>query len=402
MHRETIEFTNDANVTLNGILHHAVGEARALAVFAHCFTCTARSKAAVAISRQLSRLGIATLRFDFTGLGESDGEFAQSNFSTNVADIEAAVAELERRFGMPVELLVGHSLGGTAVLAAAENLPQVRAIATLGAPSQPAHVSRLIHKTTVAERDDVVEVNLGGRPFTIGKQLFEDLAAQSDPERFAKLRAAILVMHAPLDAIVEIDNASEIFLHAKHPKSFVSLDHADHLLSDEADAEYAARVISTWSRRYLSRPMPAEPSEDEAEGPDAVATTRGGSFLTALDVGGHQLIADEPAGVGGENLGPAPTKLLSAALAACTSMTLQMYARHKGLSLDAVTTEVRHAKETRESGDRKETISVFERAIEVVGELDEAQRKRLIEIAERCPVHRTLEGEVRIETREAG
>ncbi len=400
MHRETIEFTNAADVALNGILHHAVGEARALAVFAHCFTCTARSKAAVTISRQLARLGIATLRFDFTGLGESEGEFAQSNFSTNVADIEAAVAELERRFDMPVELLVGHSLGGTAVLVAAEKLPQVRAIATLGAPARPEHVGRLIRRTTVAEHDEALEVNLGGEPFKIGKQLFDDLAAQSNPERFAALRAAILVMHAPLDAVVEIDNATEIFMHAKHPKSFVSLDHADHLLSDETDAEYAAHVISTWSGRYLSHPLPGEPSEDAADGPDAVATTRGGSFLTALDVGGHQLIADEPAGVGGENLGPAPTKLLSAALAACTSMTLQMYARHKGIRLDAAKTEVRHTKETRGSGKDKQTISTFERAIELSGDLEPAQRERLIEIAERCPVHRTLSGEVRIETRE--
>lgn len=400
MHRETIEFTNDANIALSGILHNAVGEARALAVFAHCFTCTARSKAAVAISRQLARLGVATLRFDFTGLGESDGEFAQSNFSTSIADIEAAVATLEARFDMPVELLVGHSLGGTAVLAAAAQLPQVRAVATLGAPARPEHVTRLIEKSTVQDREDAVEVNLGGRPFTIGRQLFADLAANSDPSRFADLRAAVLVMHAPLDTIVAIENASEIFLNAKHPKSFVSLDHADHLLSKEADAEYAARVISTWSRHYLSHPMPPEPRDDEAPPADAVAVTRGGSFLTALDVGGHQLIADEPAGVGGENLGPAPTSLLSAALAACTSMTLQMYAKHKKLPLEHVSTEVRHAKEKRESGNKNETISVFERVIEIIGDLDAAQRKRLIEIAERCPVHRTLHGEVRIDTRE--
>lgn len=400
MHRETIEFTNDAKIALNGILHHAVGETRALAVFAHCFTCTARSKAAVTISRQLARLGIATLRFDFTGLGESEGEFAQSNFSTNVGDIEAAVAELERRFDMAVELLVGHSLGGTAVLAAAGKLPQVRAVATIGAPAQPEHVGKLIHKSTVAERDNVLEVNLGGRPFTIGRQLFDDLAAHSNPAAFAGLRAAVLVMHAPLDGIVEIANASEIFLNAKHPKSFVSLDHADHLLSSGADAEYAARVISTWSRHYLSEPVPAEPGDEDSPAANAIAVTRGGSFLTALDVGGHQLIADEPAGVGGENLGPAPTSLLSAALAACTSMTLQMYARHKKLPLEHVTTEVRHSKEKRTSGDKEETSSVFERAIEVIGDLDAAQRKRLIEIAERCPVHRTLTGEVRITTRE--
>ncbi|MGD2166524.1 MAG: alpha/beta fold hydrolase [Gammaproteobacteria bacterium] len=401
MHRETIEFRNDADIALNGILHHAVGDTRALAVFAHCFTCTARSKAAVTICRQLARLGIATLRFDFTGLGESEGEFAQSNFSTSVADIQSAVAELERRFDTPVELLIGHSLGGTAVLTAAGRLPQVRAVATLGAPARPEHISKLIHRSTVATSDDVLEVDLGGRPFTIGRQLFDDLAAHSQPERFAELRAAILVMHAPLDGIVEIANASEIFLHAKHPKSFVSLDDADHLLSREADAEYAARVISTWSRRYLIAAESSAPAEDEREGPDATAVTRGGSFLTAIDVGGHALIADEPASVGGENLGPAPTKLLSAALAACTCMTLQMYARHKGLPLERVSAEIRHSKQTRETGDGKETISTFDRVVELSGELDAAQRTRLIEIAERCPVHRALTGKVHINTREA-
>jgi putative redox protein len=392
MHRETVDFTNAANIELHGILHHAVGHTRALAVFAHCFTCTARSKAAVAISRQLARLGIATLRFDFTGLGESDGEFAQSNFSTSINDIESAVAELEQRFDKPVELLVGHSLGGTAVLAAAARLPQVRAVATLGAPAKPEHVSRLIRRSAVAEREDALEVNLGGRAFTIGRQLFDDLAAHSAPERFASLRAALLVMHAPLDAIVEIGNATEIFINAKHPKSFVSLDHADHLLSEEADAEYAARIISVWSRHYLSEPTPAEPGDDASPAADAVAVTRGGSFLTELTLGGHQLIADEPAAAGGENLGPAPSTLLSAALAACTSMTLQMYAQHKQLPLEHVKTQVRHSKEDK--------TSVFDRVIEVIGELDEAQRKRLIEIAERCPVHRTLSGEIRIDTRE--
>jgi len=401
MHRQTLEFTNAAGVALHGILHHAVGDARALAVFAHCFTCTARSKAAVTIARQLARLGIATLRFDFTGLGESEGEFSQSNFTTSVADIVAAVRRLEQQFGMPVELLVGHSLGGTAAVTAALELPQVRAVATLGAPADPEHVAGLIHAATRETRDDVLEVNLGGQPFTIGKQLFDDLAAQPMPERVAELRAALLVMHAPLDAIVSIENASELFLNARHPKSFVTLDHADHLLSNEADAQYAARVIATWAGRSLSAAEKAAPQEDAAAGPDALATTRGGSFLTALDVGGHMLISDEPASVGGENLGPAPTRLLSAALAACTSMTLQMYAARKGLDLDRVATEVRHSKSTRESGGSKETISVFERTIELVGELDDAERRRLIEIAERCPVHRTLTGEVRIDTRES-
>jgi uncharacterized OsmC-like protein/pimeloyl-ACP methyl ester carboxylesterase len=401
MHRQTLEFDNAAGVALHGILHEAVGDTRALAVFAHCFTCTARSKAAVTISRQLARLGIATLRFDFTGLGESDGDFASSNFTTSVADLTAAAKALEERCGMPVELLVGHSLGGTAVLAAALALPQVRAVATLGAPARPDHVAKLIRESTVASHDDRLEVNLGGQSFTIARQLFDDLSAHALPERVAELRAALLVMHAPLDGIVEIANATEIFLNAKHSKSFVSLDHADHLLTSEADAQYAARVISTWSQHYLSTPEHREPDEDAPDAPQAIATTHGGSFLTALDVGGHALISDEPAAHGGENLGPAPTDLLSAALAACTSMTLQMYATHKGLPLDRVTTAVRHSKERRDGGAAKESVSVFERSVEIIGELDPEQRARLIEIAGRCPVHRTLTGEIRIDTQEA-
>ena len=400
MHRQTFEFENAAGIRLRGILHHAVGDARALAVFAHCFTCTSRSKAAVTIARYLARLGIATLRFDFTGLGESEGEFAESNFTTSVADVVAAALSLEERLGMPVELLVGHSLGGTAALAAALELPRVRAVATLAAPANPEHVTGLIRAATTATNDETLEVNIGGRPFTVGRQLFDDLAAQAMPERLGKLRAALLVMHAPLDAIVEIDNASDIFLNARHPKSFVTLDHADHLLTDPADAEYAARVIATWSSHYLSSPDSVEPGEEAAEGVDATATTRGGSFLTSLDVGGHALISDEPAEVGGENLGPAPTRLLSAALAACTSMTLQMYASRKRLRLERVATAVRHSKEAAGGGDAAQ-ITVFERSIELVGELTDDQRKRLIEIAERCPVHRTLSGEVRIDTREA-
>jgi len=401
MHRETIEFANPDGHKLSGILHHAVGDPRALAVFAHCFTCTARSKAAVTICRELARLGIATLRFDFTGLGESEGEFSATNFTTNLGDIAAAAAALEQHFAMPVELLVGHSLGGTAVLSAATDLPQVRAVATLGAPANPEHIARLVHASTVAEHPDALEVQIGGQPFKVGRQLFEDFGAHSMPERLSRLRAAVLVMHAPLDAIVEIENASEIFLGAKHPKSFVSLDTADHLLSGEGEAEYAARVIAAWSRRYLTKKDRLEPSADAAPGADAVATTHGGSFLTSLDVGGHALIADEPAGVGGENLGPTPTRLLAAALAACTSMTLQMYARHKGLSVDRVATRVSISKETQPTPTADETVNVFDRTIELVGELDDAQHRRLIEIAERCPVHRTLTGQVRIDTREA-
>lgn len=395
MRKETVEFTNAAGNTLHGIVHHAVGKPRALAVFAHCFTCSANSKAAVAISTSLARQGVSTLRFDFTGLGESDGEFGATNFSTSVADVVAATKDFEQRLGQAVEILVGHSLGGTAALMAGLELPQVRAIATLGAPADPAHVTGLIRKATVSESADSVEVNLAGQSFSIDKQLFDDLSAQAMPERVARLRAAILVMHSPLDDIVEISNASQIFLNALHPKSFVTLDNADHLLTNARDADYAGSLIATWAERYLSE------SRREPAAADATATTLGGGFVTALDIGGHSLIADEPAGVGGEDLGPAPTALLSGALAACTSMTLQMYARRKGLALDQVTVAVNAQREMKEVDGEKRMHTQFERTITLDGELDSAQRGRLIEIAERCPVHRTLEGEVEFSTREA-
>lgn len=393
MHTEKVEFKNDSGILLSGALHYPLGELRAVAVFAHCFTCTAASKAAVIVSRQLAHHGVAVLRFDFTGLGESDGEFADSNFSTSVADIIAAADFLERRFGR-VDLCIGHSLGGTAALAAATQRKRFAAVVTIGAPARAEHVARLLGD---APEMGAVRVNLGGRPFTIKRQFFDDLAAQPAAALLRKLRGALLVMHAPLDDVVEIDNASDIFLNALHPKSFVTLDSADHLLTRDQDARYVADVIVAWSSRYLP---PAEPARDTGW---VTATTGAEGFTTAITAAGHVLFGDEPAELGGAGLGPSPYDFLSTALAACTSMTLQMYARHKRLDLRAATTRVRHGKihaaDCEECETKEGRIDQLQREIELTGELDGATRNRLLEIADRCPVHKTLKGEIRIVTR---
>lgn len=394
MHTENVEFKNDTGIVLGGVLHHSLGAPRAIALFAHCFTCTAQSKAAVTVSQRLAQHGIAVLRFDFTGLGESGGEFADSTFSTSVADIIAAASYLDARFGR-IDLAIGHSLGGTAVLAAATEHKRFAAVVTIGAPARAEHVKHLLG--AAPEAGEAVRVNLGGRPFTIKRQFFDDLAEQPAPSLLRKLRAALLVMHAPLDDIVEIENASEIFLNAVHPKSFVTLDSANHLLTNNADAEYAADVIVAWSSRYLPA---AEPASD-TEWVTATTGTRG--FTTAITAAGHALIGDEPAEGGGANLGPSPYDYLSAALASCTSMTLQMYARHKKLHLRTATTRVRHSRIHATDCDECETrdgrIDRFEREIELDGDLDAAARKRMREIADRCPVHKTLSAEIQILTR---
>jgi uncharacterized OsmC-like protein/alpha-beta hydrolase superfamily lysophospholipase len=394
MHTEQVEFKNDSGIVLRGVLHHALGAPRAIALFAHCFTCTAKSKAAVTVSRRLATHGITVLRFDFTGLGESSGEFADSNFSTSVADIVAAAAFMEGRFGR-IDLALGHSLGGTAVLAAATEHARFAAVVTIAAPARAEHVKRLLGEAP--QGSESVPVNLGGRSFSIKRQFFDDLAEQPAPSFIRKLRAALLVMHAPLDDVVEIENASEIFLHAVHPKSFVTLDDANHLLTNDADAEYAADVIVAWSSRYL----PAAARSADAEW--VTATTGSEGFTTALEAAGHTLIGDEPTDVGGSDLGPSPYDYLGVALASCTSMTLQMYARHKKLDLRAATTRVRHRKihavDCAECETKDGRIDELEREIELDGDLDEATRRRMLEIADRCPVHKTLLAEIRIVTR---
>lgn len=395
-----VSFENRDGVTLTGILDRPPGDPRATALFAHCFTCSKDLKAANRIARALTDAGIAVLRFDFTGLGQSGGEFADSNFSTNISDLVDAAAWLSDELGGP-ELLVGHSLGGTAVLAAAADIPGSKVVATIGSPAEPAHLHHMLHGDEERIRSEgEAKVDLGGRPFTIKQQFVEDLDRHDMKATIGALRKPLIVFHAPLDAIVEIENASDIFLAAKHPKSFVSLDKADHLLTREQDAAYVGQVLAAWAGRYLGS------AGKDTMTPDSdvtVATTGAKGFRTEIVAAGHALVADEPASVGGDNTGPTPYDLLSAALASCTTMTLQMYARHKKIDLEQARVSIRHSKiHAEDCADCESTdgkIDEFERELELIGDLTDAQRERMLEIADRCPVHKTLHGEVKVRTR---
>jgi putative redox protein len=372
----------------------------ATALFAHCFTCSKDIPAARRIAARLSSMGIAVLRFDFTGLGHSEGEFENTNFTTNVQDLVAASAELARR-GMCPSLLVGHSLGGAAVLKAAPEMKNIKAVVTLGAPFDPEHVTKnFTDALPQIIRDGVAEVSLGGRPFRISNDFLQDIAKGKLTPAIASLNAALLVLHAPRDATVSIDNASEIFLAAKHPKSFITLDGADHLLSRAEDAEYAADVIATWAKRYIDLPSPAPPI-GTPEGVLRVSEADPNGFLQDVQSGPHHLLADEPAAYGGTNKGLTPYGFLSAGLGACTSMTIRMYARRKGWPLTSVSVDVTHDKvHGQDAGtETKSKIDSFVRTITLQGDLDDSQRARLLEIADRCPVHQSLERSNHIETK---
>lgn len=374
---------------------------RGSALFAHCFTCSKNLNAVVNISRALTREGLAVLRFDFTGLGESEGEFAATNFSSNVGDLVAAAEFMERR-GTPVHLLVGHSLGGAAALVAAPRIASLRAVATLCAPAEATHVTQLLGASAEeVEAAGEATVELGGRPFRVRRQLLEDLRGARVDEALRALEAPLLVMHSPADRIVELDHATRIFRAARGSRSFVSLDDADHLLSEKNDAQYAGRVIAAWASRYL--PVPPDPTVRQlAEEGRVVTVTRGGAFRTEVATGRHCLVADEPVAVGGADAGPSPYDLLLAALGACTGMTLRMYADRKQWPLEETTVRLRHGKvhalDEEHPGAPGALVDRVERELELDGPLDAEQRARLLEIAERCPVHRTLSARVRVET----
>lgn len=399
-----LSFTGSAGADLSALLDvPADGEADAYAVFAHCFTCSKDLKAVGAIARTLIRERIAVLRFDFTGLGQSGGDFADTTFSSNVEDLVAAAGYLAREEREPA-LLVGHSLGGAAVLQAAHRLPTVRAVATLGAPADPAHVLKHVESSRRdIERDGEATVRIAGRPFRIGRQFLEDLEEENMRAAIGDLRRALLVMHSPVDEVVGIDSAARIYEAARHPKSFVSLDDADHLLTDAADARYVGRVLAAWASAYL----PARDDREDAApaGVGVVTRTPASGFRTEIVAGPHTLIADEPLAVGGTNEGPTPYDLLAGALGACTGMTLRMYAERKGWPLEEVWVRLVHGRVHAEHGgaceDPKSCLESIRREVRIVGpELDAGQRTRLLEIADRCPVHRTLEAGVRIVTEE--
>lgn len=374
----------------------------ATAVFAHCFTCGKDIAAARRISRRLCAMGIAVLRFDLTGLGHSGGEFANTTFATNAEDLVRAAQALEAR-GHPPALLVGHSLGGAAVLKAAPDIASARAVVAIGAPSDPAHVTRVFgDRLDEIRREGAAEVTLAARTVTIGRAFLDDIAEAKLTDAIGAMGKALLVLHSPVDEVVGIDNASDIFLAAKHPKSFVTLDDADHLLSRPEDAEYAAEVIAAWAGRYVDLPAPPPP-EGAPEGVVRVSESDAGGFLQDVSAGPrHHLLADEPKDRGGTDEGMTPYQLLAAALGTCTSMTLRLYARRKDWPLAHVSVDVTHEKLHAEDKDHEGRIDRLDRTIHLEGDLTDDQRQRLLQIADRCPVHRTLTGEIRIETALAG
>jgi uncharacterized OsmC-like protein/alpha-beta hydrolase superfamily lysophospholipase len=404
MPAERFDFANAQGQTLAALLDLPPGEPRAYALFAHCFTCGKDVHAAKRIAEGLTALGIAVLRFDFTGLGASEGEFANTTFSSNVADLVAAAVELRRKRRAPA-ILIGHSLGGTAVLAAASQVAEARAVVTIAAPCDPAHVTGLFkeHLDEIGAKGEV-KVALGGRQFRIKRSFIDDLAEHMLLEHIGSLRKALLVFHSPTDEIVGIDNASRIFTAAKHPKSFVSLAGADHLLSARSDASYVANVIHAWAERYLEMPADAPQLPDDAN-TVVVRETGRGRFQQEVAVGRHRFLADEPVGVGGLDSGPGPYDLVLAGLGACTSMTLRLYAERKALPLERTVVRLSHSKIHAADCENCETkegmIDRIERVITLSGNLDADQRGRLMEIADKCPVHRTLTSEIDIRTTEA-
>ncbi len=399
MSREKIEFTNAENIKLAGLLETPDGDQppTSYALFAHCFTCGKDVTAASRIARALARQGIAVLRFDFTGLGNSDGDFANSNFSSNVQDLNAAAGWLRNEHAAP-RLLIGHSLGGAAVLSAAHQIDEVEAVCTIAAPATASHVRHLFQDALPQiQQAGTARVKLGLREFNVKQQLLDDLDEYVSTEHIGRLRRALLVFHSPVDNIVPIEEAATIYQAAKHPKSFVSLDKADHLLGNARDAEYVAATLATWAGRYIEPPQAAEAAgvaQEIVEGA-VLITEDNHKFLRGLHTTSHHLQADEPASFGGGNAGPTPYDLLLMSLGACTSMTLRMYANRDNLPLEDV--QVRliheriHADDCAECEDAEGHIERITRRIRLSGDLDEKQKERLIQIADRCPVHRTLE-----------
>jgi uncharacterized OsmC-like protein/alpha-beta hydrolase superfamily lysophospholipase len=401
MRTERLEFPNARGEKLAALLDLPLGRPAAFALFAHCFTCGKDNLAAKRIAERLAMCGIGVLRFDFTGLGTSEGDFADTHFSSNIDDLVAAADFLRASHGAPA-ILIGHSLGGAAVLAAAHRIADARAVVTIAAPCDPAHVTGLFKEQVDKIREQgEVEVSLAGRPFRIKREFLDDISEQRITERVADLRKALLILHSPTDDTVSIDNASRIFLAARHPKSFVSLAGADHLLSKKSDAAYVANVIAAWAERYLE--ASAERSDEQIEaGIVLVRETGDGKFQQEVLSGPHRFLADEPVKVGGQDSGPGPYDLLLAGLGACTSMTLRLYADSKKLPLKRVTVRLTHNKIHAEDCLNCETkegmVDRIDRTITFEGALDADQRKRLLEIADKCPVHRTLKSEIDIRT----
>jgi uncharacterized OsmC-like protein/esterase/lipase len=401
MNPKPLLFENRKKLKLAANLYVPLDQApRFYALFAHCFTCTKNFSAVTQICTALSQQGIAVMSFDFTGLGRSEGEFQDSSFSANISDLSDAAAFLAEHYQAP-KLLVGHSLGGAAVIYAAAQLESIEAIATIAAPAYPAHVKNLFQdKIEEIEANGSGKVNIGGRPFRINKAFIDDLE-QKPMESFLKnLKKSILIFHSPQDTIVAISNAAALYQAAFHPKSFISLDGADHLLSNPIDSQYIGEVIATWSSRYV-KPS-AEATVNDLKGNQVLVRLAGEGYTTEIKTPFHHLLADEPAEVGGANLGPTPYDLLMASLGSCTAMTLRMYAERKKWSLKEVSVYLNHDKvhldDSKAPEDSGTKVSQFTRIIQLEGDLDNEQRQRLLEISNRCPVHKTLQDEIIIQT----
>ncbi len=391
MKSEKLAFKNKEGVQLSARLDLPSNQAaREFALFAHCFTCNKNLTAIKQISRALTQEGFGVLVFDFTGLGNSEGEFESTSFSSNIEDLESAVDFLKNNYKAP-SIIIGHSLGGAAAIFTASRNETLKAVVTIGAPYDPAHVEHLISNSKEQiEKEGKAEVNIGGRPFTIGKSFLEDLNTHYPKDIIKSLRRPLLILHSPQDNIVGIENAASIYAAAHHPKSFISLDGADHLMSNKVDSFYAGLMIANWVIRYLPEAEEKKLKSDSA----VVVATDSSSFTTDIKAGKHRLIADEPESIGGNDFGPTPYGYLTAALGACTSMTIQMYAKRKEWPLKEVIVHLNHSKDyytdakTCETSESK--IDQFERKIELIGDLNEEQKKRLLEIADKCPVHKSL------------
>lgn len=400
--RTKLDFPGTDGLKIAGLLETPDGSPRAFVLFAHCFTCGKDVVAASHIARSLVARGYAVLRFDFTGLGSSDGDFANSSFSSNITDLIHAADYLREHYRAPA-LLIGHSLGGAAVLAAAHAVPEAVGVVTIGAPSDPRHVTKQFACDLEAiERDGSAQVTLAGRPFTIKKEFLDDLEHQHQQERVAHLNKALLIFHSPVDVTVSISEAEQIYRMAKHPKSFVSLDDADHLLTKARDSEYVAMTIAAWASRFIADATAIAQEETSLPSGHVMVCEKNKKFTRTVLSDHHVWAADEPTSVGGSDLGPDPYEHLLAALGTCTSMTIRMYANHKKIALDNVTVELEHDRQHVEDcvdcNSEPRKIEILRKVITLEGKLSQQQRQRLLEIADRCPVHQTLHGDLKITT----
>lgn len=370
------------------------------AVFANCFTSNKNFKAIRYITQSLTAEGFGVLSFDFTGLGESEGNFAGTAFSSSVDDLICAANYLKENYVAPT-LIVGHSLGGAAVILAASQVDEIKAVVTSGTPSARQHVRNLL-KSGIEEIEEngVAEVDIGGRPFTVKKEFIDDLVNQKLPGVVKQIRKSYLGLHSAQDTIVGIENESELYLAVRHPRSFISPDGADHLLSKEKDACCAGDLIVTWAKRYVEIP---EIEELSTQSRVVAYLDTSEKFTTHIKADQRSLIADEPENFGANVFGPSPYQLVASGLATCTLMTLHLYAELKKWDLQEVFRHIRHEtthlEDWKDCENPKAQIDKFTRDLELIGDLDVEQKQKLLEVSGKCPVHQPPENVAHIETR---